>query len=81
VTAVSVGYVFNGCSGVETLSGLDQVVTSSFAQFGSTLPDGRGIAITIAFLPGGTASGVVAFYGPPSCGSTGSGGPFNATRH
>ena len=81
VTAVSVGYVFSGCSGVETLSGLDHAVTSSFAQFGSTLPDGRGIMVTIVFLPGGVASGGVVFYGPPACGSTGSGGPFNATRH
>ena len=80
VTAVSVGYVFNGCSGVETLSGLDHTVTSSFTHFGSTLPDGRAIMITIVFLPGGAASGGVVFYGPPSCGSTGSGGPFNATR-
>ena len=81
VTAVSVGYAFNGCSGVETLSGLDQAVTSSFTQFGSTLSDGRGMMITIVFLPGGVASGGVVFYGPPSCGSTGSGGPFSATRH
>jgi hypothetical protein len=81
VTAASVGYVFDGCSGVETLSGLDQAITSSFTQFGSSLGDGRGIMITIVFLPGGAASGGVVFYGPPSCGSTGSGGPFTAARH
>jgi hypothetical protein len=79
VTAVSVGYVFSGCSGVETLPGPDVAVTSSFMQFGSTLPDGRGIMITIVFVSGRAASGGVVFYGPPSCGSTGSGGNFNAT--
>jgi hypothetical protein len=80
VTAVSVGYVFSGCSGVETLSGLDQTITSSFAQFGRTLPDGRGIAVTIVFVSDRTANGGIVFYGPPSCGSTGSGGPFGASR-
>ena len=40
VTAVSVGYVFSGCSGVETLTGLEQAITSSFTQFGTNLPDG-----------------------------------------
>ena len=80
VTAVSVGYVFSGCSGVETLTGLEQAITSSFTQFGANLPDGRGITITIVFPAARIASGGVVFYGPPSCGSTGSGGPLSATR-
>ena len=49
-------------------------------QFGRTLPDGRGIGFTFVFLSDRIASGDVVFYGPSGCGSTGDGGPFNATK-
>lgn len=80
VTNVSVGYAFSGCSGVEALSGLDESIMRPVTQFGRTLPDGRGIAFTFVFLSDGSASGGVVFFGPSVCGSSGEGGPFNATK-
>jgi hypothetical protein len=84
VTAVSAGYVFSGCSGMERLSNLSETImqlsTGGFAQFGQSLADGRGISVTITFVAERSASGVVVFYGPPSCGSTGSGSQFNASK-
>jgi uncharacterized protein YceK len=81
VTAFSVGYVFSGCSGVESLSGRSHAATFPVTQFGLSLPDGRGMMVTIVFLPDGAVSGGVVFYGPPSCGSTGTAVQFNASRH
>jgi|SRR5688572_14783619 len=84
VTALSVGYVFSGCSGVERLSGLNETIsdptTGGFSQFARTLADGRTISVTIVFVADQIASGGLGFYGAPSCGSTGTGGPFNASR-
>ena len=80
VTNVTVGYAFSGCSGVETLSGLAESIMLPVTQFGTTLPDGRGIGFTFVFLSDRIASGGVVFYGPSGCGSTGDGGPFNATK-
>lgn len=81
VTAVSVGYSFSGCTGVDTLTGLDHEITlSGFTQFGASLAGGRAISVTIVFVADRTASGGVVFYGPSSCGSTGDGGPFSATK-
>lgn len=80
VTAFSVGYVFSGCSGVESVSGVKYPATLPVTQFGSRLPDERAIFVTAVFLPGNSASGGVVFYGPPACGSTGSAVNFSASR-
>ena len=80
VTAVSVGYAFSGCSGVDTLTGLDHAITSGFTQFGGSVGGGRAISVTIVFVADRTANGGVVFYGPAACGSTGDGGPFSASK-
>ena len=80
VTAISVGYAFSGCSGVDTLSGLDHAISSGATQFGTSLAGGRAISLTIVFVADRTANGVVVFYGPSACGSTGDGGPFSASK-
>jgi hypothetical protein len=85
VTALSVGYVFSGCSGIDRLSGLSEPIiypasTGGLSQFGRKLADGRAINVTIAFVANQIASGAVVFCGAPSCGSTGTGGRFNASR-
>ena len=80
VTAFSVGYALSGCSGVESLSGVGYPVTFPVTQFGSDLPDGRAMMVTVVFLPNSSASGGVVFYGPPSCGSSGTAVQFTASR-
>ena len=80
VTSAAVGYVFGGCSGVDTLSGLNETITNGFTQFGRTLPDGRGIGVSIGFVAERAANGVVVFYGQSSCGSTEGAGPFGASK-
>ena len=58
VTAISVGYAFSGCSGVDTFPDLDLPISLSPPSFahGATLPDGRGISIHAFFLTDRTAS-------------------------
>jgi len=77
VTAISVGYAFSGCSGVETFSNLDVTILPSPPSFfhGAQFPDGRGISIQAFFLSNSFANVAVIFYGPSSCGSSGTSGP------
>jgi hypothetical protein len=44
------------------------------------LSDGRVVSIQAYFPADRIAQGGLVFYGPPSCGSSGSGGPFSAAR-
>ena len=77
VTAVSIGYVFPGCSGVDVFSDLDvPIVVSPAVAFGHSrsLPDGRAVSLQVFFMSDRMAVGGVVFYGPSNCGSTGSGG-------
>ena len=80
VTAISVGYRFSGCSGVDTFSNLQQPIlspppTSAIAGHTASHPDGRGTSIQIVFTSERTGFVTLIFYGPPSCGSTGESGP------
>ena len=88
VTAITVGYSFNGCSGVNTFSNLnlDIGVTPNPATslgpgfgFGSGPPDGANYTqVYGSFRSNTTASGTVIFGGYPGCGNAG--GIWTATR-
>jgi hypothetical protein len=77
VTALSVGYRFGGCSGVDTFSNLDLAINPSppYFGYGASHPDGRGTSIQVFFQSETSGFATVIFYGPPSCGSTGESGP------
>lgn len=88
VTAITVGYSFNGCSGVNTFSNLnlDIGVTPNPATslgpgfgFGSGPPDGPNYTqVYGSFRSNATASGSVIFGDYPGCGNAG--GIWTATR-
>jgi hypothetical protein len=88
VTAITVGYSFNGCSGVNTFPNLnlDIGVTPNPATslgpgfgFGSGSPDGSNYTqVYGSFRSNTTASGTVIFGGYPGCGNAG--GIWTATR-
>jgi hypothetical protein len=83
VTAITIGYRFSGCSGVDTFSDLDLPITPAppYAAYGKSDPDGRGTSIQIFFRSERDGFATVVFYGPASCGSTGeSGPPVQVTR-
>jgi hypothetical protein len=89
VTAISVGYNFNGCSGVNTFSNLTldigyppnpaaPTLGPGFG-YGSGPPDGPNYTqVYGSFTSNTTATGSVIFGGYPGCGN--SGGIWTATR-
>ena len=88
VTAITVGYSFNGCSGLNTFSNLnlDIGVTPNPATslgpgfgFGSGPPDGSNYTqVYGSFRSNTTASGTVIFGDYPGCGNAG--GIWTAAR-
>lgn len=85
VTAVSLGYQIDTCSGVETFSGLTVPLTSVGGvpafQFAAKLADTRQIVIQGFLMPDGSIRGTVTVYAPPSCGRSETvAGMFTANR-
>jgi hypothetical protein len=88
VTAITVGYSFNGCSGLNTFSNLNLDIgnTPNPATtlgpgfgFGSGAPDGPNYTqVYGSFSSNTTASGSVVFGAYPGCGN--GGGIWTATR-
>jgi hypothetical protein len=88
VTAITVGYSFNGCSGLNTFSNLNLDIgnTPNPATtlgpgfgFGSGPPDGPNYTqVYGSFSSNTTATGSVIFGGYPGCGNAG--GIWTATR-
>jgi hypothetical protein len=82
VTAITVGYSFNGCSGVNTFSNLNLDIGNppnpaaptlgpGFG-YGSGAPDGPNYTqVYGSFTSSTTATGSVVFVGYPGCGNTG----------
>jgi hypothetical protein len=89
VTAITVGYSFNGCSGVNTFSNLNLDIGNppnptapslgpSFG-YGSGPPDGPNYTQVLgSFTANTTATGSVIFGGYPGCGNTS--GIWTATK-
>jgi hypothetical protein len=78
VTDISVGYSFNGCSGVKTFSGLKLVIATPLSPtspgpgfgYGSETRDGTNYTQVAGwFTSGQTAMGTVVFVEFPGCGS------------
>ena len=84
VTAISLGYQIDACSGVETFSGLNAVPFAASVpafQFTAVLPDRRQVAIQGYLMPDASVSGTLLLYGPPSCGPSETvAGPFTARK-
>ena len=86
VTDISIGYRFNGCSGVKTFSGLSLAIAASSANspgpswgYGSPTPDGNDHTQVFGFFTSArTAMGTAGFVEFPGCGS--GGGNFSATK-
>ena len=83
VTAVTVGYVFGGCSGSKTFANLNVEIfdvsgpgpggqttpnSSKGFAYGSGAPDGSSVQIQGFFRSNTTADGVVVFAEYPGCG-------------
>jgi hypothetical protein len=82
VTAITVGYSFNGCSGLNTFSNLNldigsppnpaAVTLGPGFGFGSGPPDGPNYTqVYGSFTSNTTATGSVVFGGYPGCGNSG----------
>jgi hypothetical protein len=85
VTDISIGYSFNGCSGVKTFSGLSIAIASPLGSQGqgwgyaSPTSDGRDhVEVYGAFTSDRTASGTSLFVEFPGCNS--GGGNWTATK-
>jgi hypothetical protein len=80
VTAISVGYQIDSCSGVETFSNVNAPFAGPPApgfNFAATLPDKRVVQIQAFPRPDAVVWGFLLFYGPPSCGPSETvAGPF-----
>ena len=84
VTAISVSYSIDSCSGSETFQNLDvPLIAVGRGGFGydAKLPNGVVLQIQGYFITAQNVSGGLLIYGPPACGTSETiAGPIQATK-